>query len=160
MLGCCYPVRFHRSFAPLHHSIPFHKTALTMNAVAVFARTGIRARATMGATPMRSGAYHWTNDNGKVLIALNNGDGAFRYQQEIDPTRRSGLKVLLRAHHGFTSPGYRDRKEEGHSSFSPFSFTTTTRGRKEAPILPPYPMHWGGDFNYDHHPPLKTAQLG
>ncbi|KAF9433099.1 hypothetical protein BGZ76_009889 [Entomortierella beljakovae] len=37
-----------------------------MNA-AVFARTGIRARATMGATPMRSGAYHWTNDGGKNI---------------------------------------------------------------------------------------------
>ncbi|KAG0244213.1 hypothetical protein B0O80DRAFT_469115 [Mortierella sp. GBAus27b] len=37
-----------------------------MNA-AVFARTGIRARATIGATPMRSGAYHWTNDSGKNL---------------------------------------------------------------------------------------------
>ncbi|KAK3820422.1 MAG: cytochrome c oxidase subunit VIIc [Benniella sp.] len=38
-----------------------------MNAVTVFARTGIRARATVGATPMRSGAYHWTNDNGKNI---------------------------------------------------------------------------------------------
>lgn len=34
-----------------------------MNA-AIFARTGIRAGAR--ATPMRSGAYHWTNENGKV----------------------------------------------------------------------------------------------
>ncbi|KAG0210178.1 hypothetical protein BGX28_009618 [Mortierella sp. GBA30] len=37
-----------------------------MNA-AIFARTGIRARATIGATPMRSGAYHWTNENGKNI---------------------------------------------------------------------------------------------
>jgi len=36
-----------------------------MNA-AIFARTGIRARATIGATPMRSGAYHFANDKGKV----------------------------------------------------------------------------------------------
>ncbi|KAF8924206.1 cytochrome c oxidase subunit VIIc [Dissophora ornata] len=36
-----------------------------MNA-AVFARTGIRARATIGAT-MRSDAHHWTNDSGKNI---------------------------------------------------------------------------------------------
>ncbi|KAF9923771.1 hypothetical protein FBU30_006179 [Linnemannia zychae] len=37
-----------------------------MNA-AVFARTGIRARATIGASPLRSGAYHYTNENGKNI---------------------------------------------------------------------------------------------
>ncbi|KAG0013985.1 hypothetical protein BGZ80_010738, partial [Entomortierella chlamydospora] len=37
-----------------------------MNA-AVFARTGIRARATIGATPLRSGAYHFSNENGKNI---------------------------------------------------------------------------------------------
>lgn len=59
---------------------------ITMNAVAVFARTGIRARATMGATPMRSGAYHWTNDSGKVRTDLNptEAERAFRYQEKKD----------------------------------------------------------------------------
>ncbi|KAF9581666.1 hypothetical protein BGW38_001230 [Lunasporangiospora selenospora] len=33
---------------------------------AIFARTGIRARATVGST-LRSDAHHWTNDNGKNL---------------------------------------------------------------------------------------------
>lgn len=37
-----------------------------MNA-AIFARTGIRASATAGASPLRSGAYHFSNTNGKVI---------------------------------------------------------------------------------------------
>ncbi|KAF9194280.1 hypothetical protein BGZ51_000440 [Haplosporangium sp. Z 767] len=37
-----------------------------MNA-AIFARTGIRASATAGASPLRSGAYHFSNTNGKNI---------------------------------------------------------------------------------------------
>ncbi|KAG0054238.1 hypothetical protein BGZ83_011669 [Gryganskiella cystojenkinii] len=34
---------------------------------AVFARTGIRARATIGATPLRSDAYHFSNEKGRNI---------------------------------------------------------------------------------------------
>ncbi|KAG0364048.1 hypothetical protein BC939DRAFT_502146 [Gamsiella multidivaricata] len=33
----------------------------------IFTRTGIRARASLGATPLRSGTHHYTNTGGKNI---------------------------------------------------------------------------------------------